>query len=70
MHLFDLAFLTVVQMKSNTQALIRIKLKSFSWEEKLFLGQEKKKYKDNWTDLWENKIGELCIKNNITIMFM
>ena len=70
MHLFDLAFLTVVQMKSNTQALIRIKLKSFSWEEKLFLGQEKREYKDNWTDLWENKIGELCIKNNITIMFM
>ena len=34
------------------------------------MGQEKREYKDNWPDLWENKIGELCMKNNITIMFM
>ena len=62
--------MTVVQMESSTQALIHIKLKCFSWEEKLLLGQEKREYKDNWPDLWENKIGELCMKNNITIMFM
>ena len=48
-----------------------IKLKFFCWEEKLFLGQEKGEYIDSWTNfLWENRISELCIKNNVTIMFM
>ena len=48
-----------------------IKLKFFCWEEKLFLGQEKREYIDSWTNfLWENRISELCIKNNVTIMFM
>ena len=33
--------------------------------------REKREYIDNWTDfLWENKISELFIKNNVTIMFM
>ena len=37
----------------------------------LLLGKEKREYIDSWTDfLWENKISELSIKNNVTIMFM
>ena len=40
-------------------------------KEKLFLGQEKREILDSWIDfLWENEISELCIKNNVTIMFM
>ena len=37
----------------------------FCWEEKLFMGQQKRECKlDKWTDfLWGNKISELCIKN-------
>ena len=33
--------------------------------------REKREYIDNSIDfLWENKISELFIKNNVTIMFM
>ena len=33
--------------------------------------REKREYIDSWTGfLWENKISELFIKNNIAIMFM
>ena len=40
-------------------------------KEKLFLGQEKREILDSWTDfLWENEISELCIKNNVMIMFV
>ena len=35
------------------------------------LTREKREYIDNWTNfLWENKISELFIKNNLMIMFM
>ena len=45
--------------------ITHVKLKYFSWEEKLFLGQEKREYIDNWRDfLWENKISEFNVKNN------
>ena len=42
------------------------KKKNFLQRRKTFLGT-----RDKWTNflLWENKISELCIKNNVTIMF-
>ena len=40
-------------------------MKWFCWDEKLFLGQKKREYIDNWRDfLLENNISELHIKNN------
>ena len=51
--------------------IIHINLKCFCWKENFFLEQEKREYIDSWTDfLLENKISELCIINNVTIMFM
>ena len=41
------------------------------WIIHINLEQEKREYIDSWTDfLLENKISELCIKNNVTIMFV
>ena len=43
----------------------------FSEKKNFFLWQEKRGYIDSWTNfLWENIISELCIKNNVMIMFM
>ena len=41
--------------KVNTRVpmrIIHIKWNSFYWEEKFFLGQEKKEYIDNWRDFY------------------
>ena len=68
LHLFDLvSWQSDVQMmksKHTSLWIIQIKLKCFCWKEKLFLGQEKRKYIDNWIDFsWENKISEFYLKN-------
>ena len=68
LHLFDLvSWQSDVQMmksKHTSMWIIQIKLKCFCWKEKLFLGQEKRKYIDNWIDFsWENKISEFYLKN-------
>ena len=68
LHLFDLvSWQSDVQMmkgKHTSMWIIQIKLKCFCWKEKIFLGQEKRKYIDNWIDFsWENKISEFYLKN-------
>ena len=68
LHLFDLvSWQSDVQMmksKHTSLWIIQIKLKCFCWKEKLFLGQEKRKYIDDWIDFsWENKISEFYLKN-------
>ena len=75
LHLFDLvSWQSDVQMmksKHTSLWIIQIKLKCFCWKEKLFLGQEKRKYIDNWIDFsWENKISEFYLKNKQSKIFM
>ena len=43
-------------------------MKCFCWEEKLFLGQEKRQYIDSSTAILETKISEFMY--NLMIMFM
>ena len=75
LHLFDLVSwqsdMQMMKSKHTSLWIIQIKLKCFCWKKKLFLGQEKRKYIDNWIDFsWENKISEFYLKNKQSKIFM